>query len=271
MSLFKKMANKTPSNRRNPTVLRCASGATTKPRLLRALRFSELTMLKSYKNGFIDIIQRNSFEPSEFKRYEKEVDNHPAFILQLGNSPLFFMTRTNSEDYHELDLRYIKFAPDYPKTGYYPEHAWTNISDVYEVFENWLHNDVKCYLDEIDAPDLWGQIEGRHLFDEDPMSNRSDRAFDKAEKERVRAALIHFKHLVEIEFKPSQDQLEVIYDRLDYLSEALDRLNKVDWQGLAVSTVISISIALSLDTERGKSLFQVFKQAFASATKFLGN
>lgn len=46
-------------------------------------------MKKKDKNGFIDLIKKHEFEPSQFKRYEKDVDGFPAFILQFLGSPLF--------------------------------------------------------------------------------------------------------------------------------------------------------------------------------------
>jgi len=112
---------------------------------------------------------------------------------------------------------------------------------------------VKTYIEEIEILDLWAQLEGQSLLSVDPLRNRKNSDFDKAEKEHIRASLKQFMKLVEVEYKPTQDQLAVIEDRLNYLGESLDRLNRVDWHGIAISTVISISIALSLDTERGKN------------------
>jgi hypothetical protein len=227
-------------------------------------------MLKRDKNGFIDIITSNGFDPSQFKRYEKDdVDNHPGFIVQLVNSPLFFLARTNSEDFHKHDSRFVKFGPNFSKSEYFPEKLWCQIEDIYEHFEYWLKKHVRIYIEEIDIPDLWEQLEGNYQFDADPLRGRSTESFTKPEKEKIRASLNHFRNLIEVEYSPSQDQLEAINDRLNYLSESLDRLNKVDWQGIAISSVISISIALSLDTEQGKNLFYLFKQAFTAALELL--
>lgn len=107
-------------------------------------------MLRRYKNGFIDVIQKHGFSPSSF-RVEKTVDGNPAFILQLRNTPRSFMARTSSEDFHSLDMRFVRFAPDYPTTDYYPDTNWTNIEDIYERFGLWLDNDVALYLEEVDG------------------------------------------------------------------------------------------------------------------------
>lgn len=115
-------------------------------------------MKKKDKNGFINLIKKHGFDLSQFKRFEKDVDGYPAFILQFSGSPLFFMVRTNKDDFNQFDIRYIKFAPNFPKSDYYPEQDWAWIGDVYEIFEYWLAQHVKEYLEEIDEPDLWELI-----------------------------------------------------------------------------------------------------------------
>jgi hypothetical protein len=63
--------------------------------------------------------------------------------------------------------------------------------------------------------------------------------------------------------------LEFINERLEYLSQAVDRLNKFDWKAQALSTLISIAVNLSVDTEGGKKLFQLFSQALEFIVKHL--
>jgi len=49
----------------------------------------------------------------------------------------------------------------------------------------------------------------------------------------------------------------------------VDRLNRFDWSGLAISIVVSIAVNMSVDTEDGRVLFTLFKAAFQATTKFL--
>lgn len=75
-------------------------------------------------------------------------------------------------------------------------------------------------------------------------------------------ALRDVRLLIVGRFSPAVPEMESIDDRLDYLTQAVDRLNKFDWKSLLISTIISISVALSFDTEKGKQLFNLFKQVF---------
>lgn len=232
-------------------------------------------MLKKDKNGFIQVIRDSGLKPSQFKSYEKEVDNHPGFILRFVNSPLYFLTRTNCDNYQEHDCRYIKFAPDFPKSEYFPNAEidkfweWYPISRVYKHFEEWLVEHVKIYVEEHELPDLWGQINGQELFNGDPLENRNDTTFDQNEKEQIQISIVNFNNFVKVEFNPTDDQQEIISDRLEYLSQAIERLDKVDWMGIAFTTIISISIALGLDTERGNCLFLMFKNTINTGIQFI--
>jgi hypothetical protein len=70
-------------------------------------------------------------------------------------------------------------------------------------------------------------------------------------------------------FKPNKEELEVVDARLKYLSDAMEKHNKFDWKGIAINTVIAITIALSLNPEQGNKLFQLFKQVFAAVIYLL--
>ncbi len=70
-------------------------------------------------------------------------------------------------------------------------------------------------------------------------------------------------------FTPGEEELQVINERLDYLTRAVDRLNRFDWRGVAISTVLSIGTALTLDTEKGRILWGLFQQAMATVVHLL--
>lgn len=229
-------------------------------------------MLKKDKNGFIEIIKANDLAPSLFRTYEKEIENHPAFILRLENTPLFFMARTAIDNYHKHDCRHIKFAPNYPKSDYYPNSSyqnWFNIESVFDYFEHWLKEHVKVYLEEIETPDLWNQFHGSSITQIEFGSPEARTTFNKSEKIQIRNALEHFQKELITKYQPTKEQIHAINTRLSYLSDKLDDLNRIDWQGAALSTVIGISIALNLDTEKGKVLFSMFKEAFKHALSLL--
>jgi hypothetical protein len=89
-------------------------------------------------------------------------------------------------------------------------------------------------------------------------------AFSENDKIQLRLSINELHLLIIKNFSPSVDEMKIINARLEYLSNSLDRLNRIDWRGLALSTIISISVTLSLDTEKGKLLLGLFKKVFTN-------
>jgi hypothetical protein len=87
--------------------------------------------------------------------------------------------------------------------------------------------------------------------------------FSSEEKRQVRLSLNELKLLIQTNLNTNKEEQEIVTARLDYLIEATDRLNKFDWKSLAASSLISIAIALTLDTKKGFLLFELFKKVFS--------
>jgi hypothetical protein len=177
---------------------------------------------------------------------------------------------------HGFKVNYTLFNANYPwnwqRTPPAPEGTiYRNpIEDAYARFQEWLANEVKPYIDEMLQPDLWAGIEQQREFVTPTSLTPHDVSFfTDEEKPSLRTSIKQFRLLVCEKFDPTQEQLEIIDERLDYLSEAVDRLNRFDWKSLGLGTVLSIVVALSLDTSKGKLLFDLFKQAFSGMLHLL--
>lgn len=88
-------------------------------------------------------------------------------------------------------------------------------------------------------------------------------------RSQIRISLQEFERLLILEFNPSEEELIQISEKLDYLSKAVDRLNRFDWKGLALGTFIGISTNLAIDTESGRKVFELLRQAFDAIVKLL--
>lgn len=227
-------------------------------------------MLKKYKNGFIQIIRSKGFDPQDFHAEEKVIDGRQGFVIGFRDSHLRFVARNSDDSHAEFDYKHSCFGPGAHETEYLPVDGWTGIGAVYGAFEDWLEKAVKVYTDDLIEPDLWAQLECQKPFITGCILQEDDiRPFSEREKRQLRASISEFRSIVSETFQPSQEQMKVIDNHLNYLSKALDRLNRIDWRGLALSTTISISIALSLDTERGRILFNLFREVFSKLLHLL--
>jgi hypothetical protein len=85
----------------------------------------------------------------------------------------------------------------------------------------------------------------------------------------LREALAVFEALIINTLSPDSEQLREIHSRLEYLANAVDRLNRFDWRGLALTTVIGVATTLSADTQTGRQLWGLFVQAMKSVGHLL--
>jgi hypothetical protein len=92
-------------------------------------------------------------------------------------------------------------------------------------------------------------------------------SFSLDEKFQIRMSINELKFLIQNSIHTTEVEQQIISDRFDYLIEASTRLNKYDWKSLVISTLISITIALSLDTSKGQIIFNLFKKVFSSLPK----
>jgi hypothetical protein len=220
-------------------------------------------MLKKHKNGFLEIIRNEGFDVRDFHAEECLYDGRHAFVIAFRDTPLRFIARNADHSYHDFDFKHTGFGPGEDEVEYCPESDWTNIETVYNAFRGWLKKAVQVYIDDLLEPDLWGQVLNQGpLVSSSMLDEEETSKFQDDEKVQLRLAINEFQLLVSKTFQPSQVESKIIENRLDYLSNRLNELNRIDWRALALSTILSISIALSLDTERGKVLFTLFKQVF---------
>jgi len=227
-------------------------------------------MLKQHKNALLDVITEAGYNPKLFQAEDEKLPIKTSFdtdvsdvvSIKIKDSPLKFSINTSSDDFYVFKVKYTLFTPRYP------EMPWSSPMDINELlkeFRFWLEVYVGKFIQEQELPDLWAQLETYKSFaNESDITEESTSDFSEEEKENLRNSIKTFESLVEENFNPNNEQTEFINEQLDYLSNALERLNRFDWRGVAISTLLSIAVNLSVDTEKGRLLFGLFQQAFES-------
>lgn len=223
-------------------------------------------MRVKYKNDIYNLIKKLDFSPEKF---DLVVDNsvdlqYPTTILEYKNSPFYFFIRTSNENYNLFDFQYVQYGPAFPLSDFYPAKDFTTFDVVENYIKSWLNYHVQQYIEDKDEPDLWQKLKENDKslnIDEIDFDNKDN--FSIIEQQQVKMALEELKLLINNEFKTTNEQQKLVEARLDYLIDATLRLNKFDWKSLVISTLISISVSLTLDTTKGKILFDLFKQVFS--------
>lgn len=219
-------------------------------------------ILKKYKNNLLTIIQESGIEPNLFIAEDGPIGKLDFFIISLRDSQIRFAVRPWEGSFEYFTCCCSKFLTGFPisETLYSQD-----IDDLTGRCNEWLNGVVKPYLDDVSTPDLWQILEETRSRTTSELRTPEDfDSFSDEEKTQIRLSLNEFRLLITQNFNPNQEELKTVDARLQYLSDAIDKHNKFDWKGIAISTVISITIALSLNPEQGNQLFQLFKQIFSN-------
>ncbi|MFC2021339.1 hypothetical protein ACFLU1_06130 [Chloroflexota bacterium] len=229
-------------------------------------------MLKKDSNRLFQTLAREGFDPKLFTLEHANIEEDGFFdqIVLVGSPLRFFIGLGDS--FNEFDYKYIRFAPNFNTTLSLREQLrrFQNLNELESAVVYWLENHVQPYLSELLEPDLWQQMQlETPLVTGEALTSLDTNQFTDEEKLQIKMSINEFKVLVINQFKPSAEKLELIEGRLAYLTEAVDRLNRYDWRSVAISAIISISVALTLDTEGGRLLFDLFTRAFSNIAGLL--
>jgi hypothetical protein len=231
-------------------------------------------MLKEHKNRWFEVVSKTAkFWDIDISDFEGiEMDNR-TFTIQLRNTPFVFMIRQRADDYDHFTTNRTLFKPGFPlwknTEEYDQDMSFYEAYSVDKQLEEWARNAIR-YLAENKSPDLWTQLKTYSFFTSTSSIPVDElQPFTDNEKTNIKASLLDFEERIIEKFDPLQEQLDFIKERLEYLSQAVDSLNRFDWKAQALSTLTSIAINLGVDTATGSQLLGLFKQAFASITRYL--
>lgn len=223
-------------------------------------------MRRKYKNQLFQLLASSKFGIEGFDILEsQEIDGHPADVIYLNDTPFHFIIRNNPEDFNLFDVSYIQYAPEFPRSDIFPPSDYINFDIVCTFLDDWLARHISEFFLDKEEPDLWAEFrntEKTTYLNEIDFDSQSNFSYD--EQRQIELSLKELKLLISTSLKTSNEQQELVNARLDYLIEATKRLNKFDWKGIALSAILSISTALSLDTNKGQLLFELFRRVFTS-------
>jgi hypothetical protein len=233
-----------------------------------------MILLKKHKNMLFNCVAEAHLPVQRFAGSDEKVgagvgsSGGEVFQISVVGSPLWFQVWTTSSLF-EFGYRYNEMRRDFPARGVsaaFDEAALT------QHFLDWLNGPVKVYIESEDAPDQWQSLKAysRFMSMSGPATKADYEYFTKEEKAEILQSLSSFRCLLIAEYSPIPEQLASIDSRLDYLSKAVERLNRFDWRAVALSTAISIGINLSVDTETGRRVLELLQQAFIHGLRLLG-
>lgn len=223
-------------------------------------------VLKKHKNMLLQCIQEAELDPQDFSGKEEQTNGDTWFELKYKDTPLWYAVKRHEHDYGLGYVFKTLFKPGLPRAAPSPM-AWQHVEQDFSI---WLETDLKEYLNEVNGPDLWAQIPSQKpVVSDAPVGSDDREQFTKTEQDQLQMSIKEFRQIIIEKHSPNDDQLKLIDDRLDYLSEQVSKLNRINWRSLALATLIAVIIQLTLSTEQGKELFELGQRIFSNVVLLL--
>jgi len=160
----------------------------------------------------------------------------------------------------------------------YASHFWPSSLDVgysegpvaLPVRGDW-RNQLACFMHwlklvrrELSEPDLWSVFSDGSTYRDESDADNSP--FNPAERDQIIAQLGEVRRYI-VATGVDETQLLAIDARLDYLTEATERLGRIDWRVVAIGMAFEIALAAAFNPEQARHLFDLMAQA---AQRLLG-
>jgi hypothetical protein len=203
-------------------------------------------LLKTQKNQIYQEISLQGMSATDFQWTDDFVQGKPSELITHLDSGFFF------EIWVDLGQN-CGFSPG-RETIEQTVHTGDWVSTYHELAQ-WMYR----LREEITAPDLWGRVEGYRFIEGGQLKDKvnNDRLSEQ-HIDDIHAAMAALRDQIAGEAKITEEMLREIDKRLQYLTDAADRLGRFDWINVASSIVQGVIINATVDTERGKRLWEFF-------------
>lgn len=202
-------------------------------------------LLKSQANQLLEELKNMGWNPSEFKWEDTISPNFGA------NNKVSQLVHSQSGYYFVFDniggSFYSAWSPaSETENGRVQVGSWINQLVYFKTWLNYLRR-------EVESPDLWSSISQEAKIIEAASSDNSNTPFTPEEKVYVLAGINEIKQYL---LTAHRLDPELVESRLNYLSEASNRIGRKDWINLLLSVLIGIVIQAALPQEAIRELFR---------------
>ncbi len=226
-----------------------------------------MKLLVSQKNAIFDLIENFEFSPYQFEILEiatsKMILEIPsskpvtAFYTELRykNSDYFFRFESKAKG-KIAPYDYVVFCPSYRN---YMDQEDTKVWErQLDLVAHWLRH----LSSEVSSSNKWERLDHEIKSININFDNEEDKFSVHEYEDLVRKINTLKDELPKIGLL--SEQLDVINSKLDHLTELAKNLNKFDWKGLFIGTIIGIVIQLEVTPTNAQSLWALIQHIFQS-------
>ena len=200
-------------------------------------------LLYSQENWFIEAIRHAGLDPTEFKREALTDSGYDLFGIVHEPTQSFFGT-TPHYRFEDIGDHYLKWLSirSPARERRFERLFGSQWLEVQSAFRDWLQ-----FVEREHAqPDLWAQLAEAPALGRMRTDFADTGEFSREELGHIRKALAQLKEFL-VQEATTQEQADFVVKRITYLEEAATRSGCRDWMNIAVGTLVSIGIELTMN------------------------
>lgn len=191
-------------------------------------------------------INSRDFRPSEAisNALNEETDTYTLEYKNSGILITFFQSPKNTNQYGVVFTKYNR------KRTYSALHDYTNFDSVLSIFSNWIDHQVKPYVEDNDTTDPFTPHEEPFTFFYEATAEDSEK-FSDAEIQLFDSKLKELQIFIESRFTLQAEQISLIQNTLNNLSNATKTETKSKWKELFNQGILTIVKVIFQEAIRG--------------------
>lgn len=203
-------------------------------------------LLRTQQNNIFEILERADLNPPDFKWGDVTADGGTRLWHEQSGYFIEF------DYWEEVGCYYITCSPaeGVPKKSFQIDR-WDNVL----IFvQTWAH----CLGQEIDAPDLWGQLRKYTAYlTLPPTEDVSDEPISAVDAQEIEDRLWLFADKVEKQFNLAEGERKVLRHQMDVLIGIAKCSSKKAFIYSAFGAIAGIAMSLAMNPEQAKALWQL--------------
>jgi hypothetical protein len=219
--------------------------------------------MRSQKNELFKILVDVGLEPhiNQFKWEEQ-------------NSRFQHNDITISKLVCEQDNRPLYFTFDYIKTSFYPIYFPGESIDVVNISSSISWDQTKNLFqkwatrlrEELVEPDYWGEFARlQSTFNLNTESLDGDTPISASEAIKLRVGISALFKNISKEYVLDKDQLATVENKLNYLSDAINRQSKLDWANTAIGVFVTVAMTIGVSAANSDKFWELVKESLNNA------
>ncbi len=218
------------------------------------------SMFKADKNALFQfLVEKRRINEFDIENYEN------SLIIVYKDSPMRFKITPTTTSTKTYNVSKTLFNSKFSLADF---SLPLNIKQLISFFSGWLDDELRDYIYDLNAVDLWELYKSNQNPSADFSNDINDTGnFSEDEKKLIGFAIKDLRAFILEKFEVSETRQKNLDEKLDYLISATNRLQKRDWRGILLSTFIGIVTNLSIGQDQGKIIWDYFMQLLSGIPK----